>query len=157
MILLIFFWLAIYQYNEFESSGLPEDQEGSMAVVVILCKLFTLFLRTGLQQYLYNRLNDLQMDNVVHILNSACTNESAELQSLCLSAIASSNIDNITLEKEVRGAMLEQVRQIRIELGSDAPYLDSAQESQCKQIHRQCFCLWQISAKVPGKWVALSP
>lgn len=128
-----------------------------MAVVVILCKSFTLFLCTGLQQYLYNHLDDFQVDNVVHILNSACTNESAELQSLCLSAIASSNIDNVMLEKEIRGAMLEQVRQIRIELGSDAPDLDSAQESQCKQIHRQCFCLWKISAKVPGKWVTLSP
>jgi len=84
-------------------------------------------------------MGKFQVEDVLHVHRSASTSECTQLQSACLTALASSTLDNVTLERELSGAALEQVRKTRKELGLDVSHLTQAQEKQCKRIHRQFF------------------
>lgn len=92
-----------------------------------------------LQEHLIDFLGKFQVDDVLHVHRSASSTECAQLQSACLSALAASSLDNLTLEREFSGEALEQVRRLRKELGLEFSHLTPAQEKQCKRIHRQCF------------------
>lgn len=76
------------------------------------------------------------MDDMLHVHRSISLTECSQLQSACLTSLASSTLDNLTLEREFSGAALEQVRILRKELGFDIPHLTPAEEKQCKRIHR---------------------
>jgi hypothetical protein len=79
------------------------------------------------------------VDDMLHVHRSTSPTESSQLQSACLTALASSTLDNLTLEREFSGAALEQVRKLRKELGFDIPHLTPLEEQHCKRIHRQRF------------------
>lgn len=87
-------------------------------------------------------MGKLQVENMLLVHRSASTTECSQLQSVCLATLASSTLDNLTLDKEFSGAALEEVRKLRMELGRNISHLAPLQEMQCKRIHRQCFCHW---------------
>lgn len=103
-------------------------------------------------------MDRMEVDDVIHVLASSCIQEGSQLQALCLQTISQSlNLTNLVLEKELSAAALEQVMGQRAKLGLNGSYLDPAREKQRKRIYRQCFCLWRLIAKLPGKLVALYP
>lgn len=79
------------------------------------------------------------MEDMLHVYRSASAIECFQLQSVCLTTLASSKLDNLTVEKEFSGAALEEVRRMRMELGNGISHLAPLQEMQCKRIHRQYF------------------
>ena len=84
-------------------------------------------------------MGKFQVDDMLYVHRSASPTECTQLQSACLTALASSTLDNLTLEREFSGEALEQVRTLRKELGLDISHLTPLEEKQCKRIHRQCF------------------
>lgn len=85
-------------------------------------------------------MGKLQVDDILRVHRSVSNTECSQLQSVCLAALASSTLDNVTLDKEFSGAALEEVRKLRVELGYNISHLAPLQEMQCKRIHRQCLC-----------------
>ncbi|XP_024359583.1 regulatory protein NPR4 [Physcomitrium patens] len=93
-------------------------------------------LNTLAQQHLIDKLGKFQVEDMLHVYRSASAIECSQLQSVCLTTLASSKLDNLTVEKEFSGAALEEVRRMRMELGNGISHLAPLQEMQCKRIHR---------------------
>jgi len=88
-------------------------------------------------------IGKFQVEDMLHVHRLISTIDCSQLQSVCLAALASSTLDNVTLDKEFSGAALEEVRKLRVELGRNISHLAPLQEMQCKRIHRQCPCHWR--------------
>ncbi|KAG0555906.1 hypothetical protein KC19_11G011600 [Ceratodon purpureus] len=88
------------------------------------------------EQHLIDCMGRLQVDDMLHVHRSISTTECPQLQSACLTVLASSKLDNLTLEREFSGEAPEQVRKLRKELGFDTTHLTPVEEKQCKRIHR---------------------
>jgi regulatory protein NPR1 len=81
-------------------------------------------------------MGKFQVDDMLRIHQSVYTTDCTQLQSACVTALASSALDNLTLDKEFSGAALERVKKLRVELGNHISHLAPLQEMQCKRIHR---------------------
>jgi hypothetical protein len=105
----------------------------------VAAALFYLFF---LQQHLVNVVTYTQVDEVLLILAVAETHQVAQLYSMCLQVIVSSNLDTLTLEKELSRFAMGEVMDWRLKLGLPGSAMDSLQLKQCKRIYRQCLGLW---------------
>ncbi len=90
-----------------------------------------------LQQHLVNVLGNTQVDDVLLILAAADKHRAAQLHAMCLQVIAQSDLDTLTLEKELSRCTMEEVMGLRLQLGFPHLSVDSPQAKQCKCIYRQ--------------------
>ncbi|CAM6044902.1 unnamed protein product [Sphagnum compactum] len=93
-------------------------------------------LRASAQQHLVNVVGNTQVDDVLLILAAADKHRAAQLHAMCLQVIAHSDLDTLTLEKELSRCTMEEVMGLRLELGFPHLSLDSPQAKQCKRIYR---------------------
>ncbi|KAG0609169.1 hypothetical protein M758_8G163200 [Ceratodon purpureus] len=108
-------------------------------VLEILCaaQLFNLpEVKILAEQHLIEYMKKFQVDDMLRIHHSTSTTKCTQLQSACLTALASSKLDNLTLEKQFFGVILERVKKLRVEFGNHLSHLAPLQEMQCKRIHR---------------------
>jgi regulatory protein NPR1 len=99
-------------------------------------------LKAAAQQHLVNVVTYTQVDEVLLILAVAETHQVAQLYTMCLQVIASSDLDTLTLEKELSRFALGDVMDQRLKLGLPGSAMSSLQLKQCKRIYRQCLGLW---------------
>jgi regulatory protein NPR1 len=93
-------------------------------------------LRASAQQHLVNVVGNTQVDDVLLILAAADKHRAAQLHAMCLQVIAHSDLDTLTLEKELSRCTMEEVTGLRLELGFPHLSVDSPQAKQCKRIYR---------------------
>jgi regulatory protein NPR1 len=99
-------------------------------------------LKAAAQQHLVNLVTYAQVDEVLLILAVAETHQVAQLYTMCLQVIASSDLDTLTLEKELSRFAMGEVMDQRLKLGLPGSAMDSLQLKQCRRIYRQCLGLW---------------